>query len=700
MQPIAKAIFTVGKVARYTFLMDPPVPARYYRNDLTPLKGSTIKYVRMPFRECLRIAYHYVFKRAPVFTAGTWVGSKMIWAIEEARGEDATLYYKNPFMWASGFAALFFTYHRSDIARYLKTPVYAFGMAFTLVWFAESFIINKRGLDAFWNPLHLRLPAPAVAVLAGDPFNGEFIIGPLKYAASSAIDSLAFAGYSLVRAITPSADPKPHTEDSSKRPAIGSTIEQRIAFLEEQALVNHGFIDYRNTKTMEEVEASQDRNARLLEEFDQSVLNYLNIVDQNPHRLSHNTARLVENIFVDTAMQVMSPTRIAHSPSQAIFGNLHDGIIQSMDPNFVASVRRELFENSNQQHRPRRLGVAQDPGYFATERIRRASITEHAIADPIAWLMSPFVSFVHWLYGPTSALGHFLRGHQLSFDDRKPSSTYVSMGAPEYVDVQQSFEGADNLPVPYELPPLIPQDTAERQVARISESREHGKDVWAERYTSLADTVDRAIIQSSTALIDWSADRLAAAPTTKKFITQMVTGRSNVADAISLRNLPESEFEQVIHDSADHSFAGLHPEGIPAEARLKKFVENVGGRDFDEPSEFVRSLKAPRSPSFFRRQLRIRTLPSLGERMRSAAEGLATSTVQIFEQRAQMVSDAVSGSTESPATQINRVHDEDARNTLGNLERKLSFINNRWEKEVFTPARTWFDNMKQRWTKD
>lgn len=718
MQPLAApfgyALIRLKRIAKYTLLMDPPVPYRYSRFDMDVRPKSRKPFFHWRFTQCLMWSYKYFFLRAPVFIAGTWLGSKLVWAIEEARGEDSMLSTKKPIMWASGFAALFVKYHRNEVIRFIRAPLYTFGTIFTVIWFADNFVLNKRGLDAFWNPLHLRLPGPVVALLNGDPFNGELVIGPLKYAAASAVNAAAVTGYSLSRGISNTADAV------SNRPTGGSSalssdrrdrMDREIASLEEQALVEQGYLTERNAQTDKDFQKLMHANSELRDEFERSAWNVFHWFSSNGDRLSQNNAELVTELFSDRRADVISPTGIAKPSTDAVFGNLSTGIHQSMDAAYVDSVRAQLQENARSS-RPKPLGVAAETGFFATELVGSRQLLEHAIVDPVGWLMSPLVKLVGKISFNALPSWTPIRGF-LAFDDRtdEPSPTYTSLNSPRRPGTQAIFEGENDLPGPYDLPPIVPPEAAARQAERIQGVRPYGRSPTDQVRMSAVELENTALkagvaianvatlAQDAVASIV-SSDSSSSSSTTsmRQYANMVAAGREEMADTLSMRSSSETDYWEVLRSSVRES-AQAAVEGISAEERLKNFVDNIGGRDFEEPTEGVRANKLPFSLSSRSRNLRY-MVPITGERTRTYWQNTQALAKEAFETRRDFIAAAVSDNPPAGLADLRQEYEAEIAYRRAQSEMQRSRAAERLETRYLAPARKWFADFSKRWTSD
>lgn len=704
--PIGYAILRMKGIAKYTLLMDPPVPDRYARYNMNIRPVSRRPFFNISLRKCFLMTYKYWTLRAPVFAAGTWLGSKLVWALEEYNGEDAMLSTKKPIMWASGFAALFVKYHHNELMRFIRAPLYTFGAVFTVVWFADNFVLNKRGLDAFWNPLHLRLPGPAVALLNGDPFNGDLIVGPLKYAIATVVNSAAITGYSLSRGLSTAA------ENATKPPTGGADAsnssdraqkERNIAYWEEKALVEQGYLAERNAENDRSYHKMMQSNAELHDEFDRSAWNVFHWFSTNANRLSQNNQGMVLELFSDRKPDVISPTGIAKSSTDTVFGNLSTGIHQSADSNYVDTVRAQLQANANSSH-PKPLGIASESGFFATELIGSRQLLEHAMVDPVGWLLSPIVNLLELV--TTSTRGRWSPYRDiLAFDDRheKVSTTYVSMDSLRKPTEKAKFEGEDDLPVPYDLPVIIPPEAAARQAERIQASRPYGRALTEHAQFSAAEVEQTVLsagvsLANATSFIQEAVSPATSTTSMRQYANMVGAGRDEMADTLALRNSSDDDFLGTIRSSvrqSSHTAAG----DISAEERLQNFVNNIGGRDYEEPTEGVRANKLPYSLSSKSRNLRY-MVPITGERTRTQWQATQAAMMAALELRKDVLTAVVSDAPPAALADLKDEHASQSSFRQNYAASSQARAAERLEQRYLAPARKWFQDFSKRWTSD
>lgn len=628
----------------------------------------------------------------------------MVWALEDVYGEDAMLSTKYPIMVGSGFAALFIKYARNDLVKFARAPLYSFAIAFSVVWMADV-ITNKRGIDALWNPLHLRLPSSVVSVLAGDPFNGEFVLGPLKYAAASALNTVAIAGHSTSRFLATAPE---NAVSHFSKPSVSAaesyskTLESRISYLEEESLIREGYLQARSAATDQEYQDLLSQRQKLTNQFESSAWNVFGWFSSND-RLSQSSLGVVNSLFSERPQDVVTPTGLAKSPTETIFGNLLPGIEQSKDAAYVKAVSSELETNASSSN-PKLLGIASEAGFFATQRINSQNLLENAIVDPVGWLLSPLVSLASKMstLRPWSPHNPFF-----AFDDRSTTTqAKTSLNAPLAPGARSGFEGEKDLPTQYDLPPIIPPEAAERQAARIQETRQRVSQADDFQLTMVKAEV--AVLKAGVAIKDATAvasdlvaevrsELTTPAIGIHQYADMLSEGREGMADSIALRDSSDDDFMDIIRASIRQAPAELLPEGVTAEERLKSFVESVGGRDFEEPTETLRAHKMPygrssrsRNPRFAKR--------ILGERRREHIQEFKAAISEGYQVRAQLISDAISGVQNPVIAEMQRQSEYEASLRRHQLEKSRSQARERLEREYLTPARKWFNDFTKRWT--
>jgi hypothetical protein len=686
------------RALKYTLLLEPAVPDRYARSDLVRshaagwFSAMDSKWQFYNLRTIARFYYIYYFRRAPVFVAGTWVGSRLVWALEDAVGEDRMMRAKKPIMVASGFAALYFVYGRGTIAVYARTPILAFVGAFSFITLANALYMGRKGVDAVWNPAGLKLPPAAVAFLSGDPFNGGLIWGPVKYVTLSTLNTTGLMVYGFANLIgdllgkaKEALDPKPKDRNGggggggSPGDAANSQylakVNNSISVLEEAALQEQGFVFDQESQAKDAFLETRKEKAKLLSQFENSAWNPLRYMSAFQDRLSQNGVEFIKNLFGDRVDTVISPFFIPKPTNEVIFGNLNEGIIQSTSSEYVEAVRRQLEANAAAE-KPTILGIDSKAGFFSKELIVEAmEVGELFVLDPVGVLLAPATRMAYTLLNWKP-----LRS-QYAFDDqRNAKQPYSSSPAPSLAAASSSpyaysspavpsFE--DDLPIPYDLPPLLPPEVAQRQAERILAER--ASHFSFERNSAklnsiVNDQVPVALMKAGQkvakgtteagglatevasvafdAVKDYASEHFVIDPTSTTSETSTppirnVTAREmfflqhqrdDMAELASSRYIPDDELFRIIKESAD-TRAAL-PSGMTAEQRLMNFVESVGGRDFDEPSDRVAALKMP----LYRRRFRFRrTIPILGDRPTTYIKELVETVQDELEVRQRYV---------------------------------------------------------------
>lgn len=698
-------------IVKYTLLMDPPVPSRYVQISIAPSALKQGAFFTYSLGTCLRASYRYFFKRAPVFMFGSWLGSKLVWSLEDAYGENSMVSTKTPLMIASGFAAYFVVYSRREWMKLVRAPAYMFSMTFATIWLVDNFIINNRGLDAFFNPLHLRLPPAAVSVLAGEPFNGELVLGPIKYAATSALDGVAYAGFALsdfFRKLPTTASAR--TDEVSKPSNAEERVkdlDSRILSLEESALVRAGYLNPSQLHTDgNKHDRMLDKRDELFEAYDKSRWNLLarwNTSPESSPRLTTLNLHFLNNLFGDRFRDVVTPIGTTKPLDEIVFGNLIDGIEQSRDANAVSEVRSQLVHNA-QATRPRPLGVAAERGFFAVERQTATNILEHAVVDPIGVLLNPLVSVARSVssWRPFSS--------QMAFDDRpgvfhannpygknfnsaaastsderaksSSSSTSANNASSQAYHSSYSFEKPENMPVQYDLPPLIPAEAVERQIKRV-EAERAGIYTVQERLQDLSDSSSAIALQTGIAVNNTAAGAISVAREVKGIVQDLTRqDQPSGSDATKVPDRAQFSEPSTFEDKTDYE-------------RVDTWVHGIGGRDYDEPTRAVRLSKMPIAYSGSRGWYRPSAKP--GERIVAATKLAASNLKEAISARVAVLT---ATEEDSPLAIRNQIRLEEQREAQMRRQRQAQQAEAKFHKEVVEPTKRWFADVKKRWFKD
>jgi len=760
--------------------MKPVVPDRYDRHDMNaPFRWGLRPYFELSYKECLTAWYHHFTKRIPVFAFGTWIGSKVVWAIEDRIGEDRMVKERMSLMLLSGFAALFISLSRNKVISFVKAPVYAFSAAFSVIWLLDSMLIGKGGFDAVWNPLHLHLPASVVSVFVGDPFNGELVVGPLKFAtinalnvATSSLFEIGRETQNLASRLSDLTRKAPSTTQEHLDSYITS-IDRRMTRLEEEALEKEGFFAQGTPTARKRAIDAEKERMEAIDAYEHSWLNpYRYLGGNHETRLSLNTLEMVSTLFGEERLaSVTNPLHVPKTTKEIIFGNLNDGIELATSADYVEKVRLQLESNASAD-KPELLGVASENGFFRREHIRAKNLAEAATIDPIGFILTPLVSLIS-----TISEWHLFRG-DYAFDDytgrvshstlwkqseqeRSETSTSSIHPPSPFSPSGETHLSEHDLPKPYDLPPLLPPEAVERQQARIIASKARifsiddttsniSKLVNEDLPVALTQTSDAIAIGVADAgeLISEAGNALSSALFQESSIGEKsssealestllenpsrgltmkevlyAASRSDLAETLSGKYIPEDEYFRRIKASVDHGARKMLPAGMTSEERLMNFLENIGGRDFEEPTERVLKHKIPRH---YARDRRYRSVPIVGESRKNAFKAFAFDMKHAISARIEFLKRAFTDTSTSYPSLVSRsgpsstvaeslsdpspsssssyssydssssMRAREREERLADAEARKTRAEERFERLFAAPARNWFAEMKSR----
>lgn len=673
-----------------------------------------------PYKSHLSWFYTYYLKRLPVFVAGTYIGSKLVWAIEDVTGEDAMVKVRNPMMVASGFAALWLVYFRGKVVSFVRTPVTAALVAFSMVWLIDGYYLSRRGFDTLWNPFYLSLPRPVVSALTSDPFAEGLVVGPITYAATGFLNAVMLSVHTVfssipksIRSALPSRDPESPTGNSNDD-AI-ARIDKNIQLLEERALVDAGVLSVEDTSFGSYGLQMLHERQEDLENYDNSIFNPLRYLPSFQERLSQSNLDFVQRLFRSGLPTALTPTFIPRPTNEIIFGNLNEGISQSMDAEYIEQIRLQLKDNALSEH-PRPLGLAATPN-FIRRQVIDGKYGAPIFIDPVGTVLSPVTSFLSTLSSWWLALGT-----NYAFDDRsatlrQPTAAQRSQfedsefTASTNPDQSNKIEDDSLTAIPYDLPPIIPVEVRERQKQRSLEERrlerEHaaqiatGKSLVTEEAPRILKEAGKLAVAGAGILTQEATQILSPSSSSnppaisirEQFYIQ--ADRRALADLASSRWLPDDEFYDIIKSSVDTSSQALLPEGITAEQRLSNFVQSVGGQDFEEPTYDTANSKLP----FYRarRLRRTEVTPIAGERLREKTIELATSIKREYEVRRNLLSTTFSRArAQSQAQAEQRMKEYKIQQEASEKARQEAIER---LKTKLKPLQQWFSDFSDRWTK-
>jgi hypothetical protein len=586
-----------------------------------------------------------------------------------------------PIMVASGFATYAITFHRNRFTNFARAPMFVFLGTFMTIWYIDGFYLRKAGFDAFWNPLGLKLPHGVVQLLVGDPFNGDIILGPIKYAGMSLATGLGKTTYWLKEQANGllgndrSDDGEPPSPSISNMLWNASThsyadsIEKNIEELEKSALVSQGFLP-------DSISTSRNVFDRIIAEkksiedgFDRSVLNPMNHLTAYNDRLSSRALSLVEFLWGKDSELVLTPYLAPKSTNEIIFGNLTTGIEQSGSMEHVESVRKQLEANANSSS-PSLLGPASKPGFFALRHMEAARISTNMVNDPIGALLTPVARFFQGLTG-----WYFLRA-EYAFDDQraslgnKPRWSVPSSSRSVTTPVDSPPAGWSSDPLPLELPPLIPHSVAQRQTEAYlaSNANKAPEFSWEETSESLS-----TLIQEDLPEILGDSVSAASSMASTLWSGSHSSTTSSIEDELS-----------AIKKQVDSEVEARLPKGVTSETRLQNFVQNIGGADFEEPTEIVAQQKMARHRA--RRWYNLQSTPIVGQRKRAAMDDIVSSLKRTRQHIANTVVPQWTSMVEASQTKIELERKE--------LDSKRQIHIDEFNRRYVTPLKDWFAEMK------
>jgi len=452
-----------------------------------------------------------------------------------------------------------------------------------------------------------------------------------------------------------------------------------------------------------------------IESYEESIFNPLRYLPYFQERLSQSNLDFVRHLFRSGFPTAVTPTFIPRPTNEIIFGNLNEGISQSMDADYIEQIRLQLKDNALSEH-PQPLGLAATPN-FIRHQVIDAKYGAPIFIDPVGTALSPITSLLSTLSSWWLAIGT-----NYAFDDRSPTlrqSTWTERSQTEdreftsstYSSQSDTIDNESLTAIPYDLPPIIPTEVMERQKQRTLEERRlerermdqmaSGKSLLTEKAPRLLKEVGKIAVEGAGMLTQEATQLLSpssslnspALSAREQFYLQ--ADRRALADLVSSRWLPDDEYYEMIKSSVDTSSQSLLPEGITAEQRLSNFVQSVGGQDFEEPTNDTANSKLPIYRA--RRIRKTEVSPIAGGILRERTSEVATAIKREYEVRRNLLSTSFSRArARSQAGAEERMKQNKIRQEAS--QQKMQETIERFKTKL-KPVQQWFNDFTERWTK-